>query len=781
MSTTDKKIYKLLVKLYKVEKQHGKLSGEIDKIKHELNKLRATEDIQQQEQIVNAEFTESHKEIIKPIESEKQSPKVKSEEVSKKIHNRKEKHVFSLRSDIEKFIGESLISKIGIIIILIGIAIGIRYSIEKGMVTPVIRILSGYIAGLGFLAVGWKLKKNYNNYSAVLVSGAMAIMYFTTFFAYDFYEMIPHVIAFAMMLIFIAFTVYVAFNYNNQIIAHIGLVGAYAVPFLLSKNSDNVAAMFSYMAIINLGVLAIAFKKYWKPLYYVSSGVTWLIFAAWYWIERNNDINLLTTLLFLFLFFLTAYFTFIIYKLKWKKQYQAADVLVLLANSFIFYGLGYAVFYNSSVLTGYLGLFTLFNAVIHSAVGLIIYSRKLADRNLFYLIVGLVIVFITIAVPVQFTGNWVTLLWAGEGALLFWIGRTKGVVFYERISYPLMLLSFFGIVQDWSVYVENGLNNEMLPIVNFNFLSSLLFVIFFAVIVFISRNKKYLHPDNIFKSDLTKLFVYLPFVVLILSVYFMFRLEISLYFGRLYDNSLVSTATVDYHNQCFKWFKIVWIINYSMLFLSAFTFLNIKYFKNKLTGKILLGFNATAVVFFLIQSLGALSALRDYYLQQTLSQYYTTGVFNIAIRYVSYIFATLLLIAFTSGAKQKYISEKAKVWTELILYISILCIVSSEFINILKLSGFETSNKLGLSILWGVYSLALIILGIWKNKKHLRLAAFILFGITLIKLLFYDLSHLSNGAKTAVFVLLGVILLIISFLYNKYSHIIGENSNSDIQ
>ena len=66
-----------------------------------------------------------------------------------------------------------------------------------------------------------------------------------------------------------------------------------------------------------------------------------------------------------------------------------------------------------------------------------------------------------------------------------------------------------------------------------------------------------------------------------------------------------------------------------------------------------------------------------------------------------------------------------------------------------------------------MYSLALIVLGIWKKKKYLRVTAIVLFGATLIKLFFYDISHLDTISKVIVFVSLGLLLLIISFLYNK--------------
>ena len=99
--------------------------------------------------------------------------------------------------------------------------------------------------------------------------------------------------------------------------------------------------------------------------------------------------------------------------------------------------------------------------------------------------------------------------------------------------------------------------------------------------------------------------------------------------------------------------------------------------------------------------------------------------------------------------------------------------------HILELSGLQTGYKLGLSILWGVYALFLIGMGLWKNKKYLRIGAIALFAITLIKLFFYDISSLDTISKTIVFVSLGVLLLIISFLYNKYKHLIIDDVKAE--
>ena len=115
-----------------------------------------------------------------------------------------------------------------------------------------------------------------------------------------------------------------------------------------------------------------------------------------------------------------------------------------------------------------------------------------------------------------------------------------------------------------------------------------------------------------------------------------------------------------------------------------------------------------------------------------------------------------------------------KIGFDCLLHLTLLWIASSELITWMEIMKFSQSSKLGLTILWGVYALVLIVLGIWKKKKHLRVGAIALFGVTLYKLFFFDMEDLDTIAKTIVFLSLGVLLLIISFLYNKYKHLISD-------
>jgi hypothetical protein len=793
MTDNNDKIAQLLEKLETLLQRQSRFGQEISELREEINILRSFQAKEQVEEKKKDHPEITVKEVEVPIKKETEKPVYQSYP-EKTLEEQSEYPGVNpdltpeIKTDLEKFIGENLINKIGIGVTVIGVAIGAKYSIEHQLISPLTRIILGYLVGLALLAFGIKLKKDYENYSAVLVSGAMAIMYFITYSAYSFYDLIPQIFAFALMVFFTAFTVIAALRYNQQVIAHIGLVGAYAVPFLLSEGSGKVGILYSYMAIINIGILVIALKRYWKSLFYSSFVLTWLIFGSWYITKYNPGVNFGLALFFISVFFLTFYTIFLANKLLQKEKFDAGDILMLLSNSFVFYGLGYSLLDRNISGKELLGLFTLLNAIIHFAVSLIIYRYKLADRNLFYLVVGLVLVFITIAIPVQLNGNWVTLLWAFEAALLFWIGRTKNVPVYEMLSYILMMLAFISIVNDWYTLYNNynpkQPDTKVIPFININFLTSLLFVASFIFINYLNNVPKYV-SKQLSQTRLNPIIAFCIPAILLIVLYNTFRLEISTYWNQFYQDSAIVVKKADqnypftYLNYDFRYFKTVWIINYSLIFFTVLSFINIKKIRSANLGIINLALNTFFVVIFLTLGLYTLSELRDSYLHPAYAEYFQSGAINIGIRYISFVLVGLILMLCYMYINQGFIKStfpNLSIGYDFLLYTSLLWIISSELINWLDIKEYTELYRLGLSILWGVYALFLVIIGIWKNKKYLRIEAIALFAVTLIKLFFYDISHLGTIPKTIMFVSLGVLLLVISFLYNKFRNKISESN-----
>ena len=691
------------------------------------------------------------------------------------------------KSDFEKFIGENLISKIGILILVVGVAIGAKLAIDQELInlSPLTRIISGYLVGVALMGLAIKLKTKYHNFSAVLLSGAIAILYFITFAAYNYYQLIPQSLTFGLMILFTGFTVLSAIKYNKPVIAHIGLVGAYAIPFLLSNGAGNVVVLFTYIGIINFGILCLAFWKYWKSLFYLSFALTWIIFLGWR-IPLDSEMSFLkVSMLFSGLYFFIFYATNLAYKTIKKEVFGIADVTILLLNSFIFYGIGYWLLNNSAVAVEMLGLFTLANAVIHCSVAGIIYKRKLADKNLFYFLLALVITFITLAIPVQLNGNWVTIFWAVEAAILFYFGRAKGISIYEKLSCVLIFLAFSSLLQDWlmssEIYTTGQVNTQITSFINVGFLSSCIFIASFGWMFIVSR-KQQLIPTETNTSVVRDILAYsIPTILLIVS-YNTFRTEISSIFNNLYEGTKINisprTAEGNFvYNSNYLRFSMVANYVYTLLFASGLTLLNLKNIKSKELAVANLVINLVVILAFLTHALYILSELREAYILQS-NKYFTSGYMNLGIRYLSFISFSLLITACYELSKSTLFKTKFKTAFDYLLYIAILWLLSSELLHLLALNGLRTGYKLGISILWGLYALILVGLGLWKAKKYLRIGAIILFAVTLIKLFFYDLTSLNTISKTIVMVSLGALLLLISFLYNKYKHLIIDDAEA---
>ena len=728
--------------------------------------------------------------VEKPIERPTEAPAEKTTETPVITAPSTPKPQFSLPtinrpkqpSDLEKIIGESWINKIGILIVIIGVAIGAKYSIENELISPLTRIILGYMMGIGLLGFGIKLKPKFEDYSAVLVSGAISIFYFITYFAYSFYGLIPQALAFVMMLIFTVFAVFTAIKYNRVVIAHIGLIGAYAVPFLLSSGSGRADILFSYMLIINLGILFISIKRDWKTLHYSAFFFTWLIYNSWFinkFISSDLQGYEALGLGFATAFFLIFYGVSLFNNIISKEKLDLINVVLILLNSFIYFGFGYGIFNNHPTLDIYLGLFTLLNAAIHFAVLYFIRAKKLADTPLFYSSLGMVFTFITIAIPIQLDGSWVTLLWIVQGTVLFWIGKTKNIPIYEKISLPILGLSFLSFLEDCYSYYH-PINLDINAFWNINFLTGILAILGYGFAVYLSRK----HPEpeiekhspfNTIKS------FYLP-ALLILTAYLTFRNEIVYFFDYWYESTSLKgkeigeTDEFSLYNYDIEIFKNIYLLAYSLVFFGGMALLNFYKFKNKV-----LGISAIAIgllVLFAAQTFGVgeLGELRYSYINGNSNKYFNVSFNYILIRYPLWSSIAFALWAISKNAKSIIENIKFHIFLDAVIYISILNFLSNELITFMDIAGYQDVFKLGLSILWSVYSLLLVGLGIYQKKKHLRIFALVLFGITLAKLFLYDISNLSTISKTVVLIVLGLLLLTISFLYNKFKDDIGDET-----
>ncbi|MFZ5970682.1 MAG: DUF2339 domain-containing protein [Bacteroidota bacterium] len=772
MGESDDQLQQVRQKLYQLEIQQQQLAAELQRAKDALAQLSNAS-------LAPAQPLPAEKKT--PVVSEATPPRAENIEPPRPVARPQHKP-FVLKAPLEEFIGTNLMNKIGIAVLVIGVGIGAKYAIDHDLISPLTRIILGYLCGVVLTVMALRLKKSYEAFGAVLLSGGMAVFYFITFAAYNFYELIPQAMAFVLMVAFTGFTVFASLQYNLQVVALFGLVGAYAVPLMLSDGSGKVVVLFSYVTIINLGILTLSFKKTWKALYYTSFALTWLIFSFWFIEQYTTDQHLWIALIFSTVIFSTFYTTFLAYKLLQGEPLSRWDIALMTTNAFLYYMWGYFAIADKPAGEVFLGLFTLFNAVLHFTAAITIFRKQTATRDTFFFVAGLVLVFLTMAVPVQLDGNWVTMIWAGEAALLFWIGRTKKFMGYERLSYVLVALTFSSLLHDWADFYTIRYNDDVIRQVplflNIQFFTSLWICASWAWMFWLN-SKNPLPGDSSKPPVIQTLFQWGLPVLLLICAYFSIYKEVEFFWHQRYMASVVYVSQPGYENTHYDWdlnhFKHIWLLNYSALFLLALALANHKWLKRPLLQKFIIGISVLVLLSNIVNGLVEVNSLRQSYLSQQLAEFYFRDYRHLLIRYVWLACSLPLLVIIYRFTQQEDTEDKIKKVLMVFLHFVVVALLSSELINVLELSGINGSDKLALSILWGVYALALIVYGLMRNQKFLRITAIVLFGITLMKLFFYDLANMGTIAKTIVMIILGVLLLVASFLYNKFKPANHEN------
>jgi len=356
-----------------------------------------------------------------------------------KTHVVQKKVQFSL----ENFIGLKLIHIIGIIVLVIGLSIGVKYAIDKDLISEGMRIGLAYGAGLILCLLSARLKSKYLLFSAILFSGGMASIYFTTYGAFVYYSMMPFSIAFIIMILLTVFVVYQALVYNHEEIALLGLVGAYAIPFLISKNSDKPELLFLYITIINIGIIYLGIKRPWKNVGRIAQAVTWVLFLAWA-ASRYNVKDQWVGYLFMVVFYLLFVFNALSGKISGKVKLQKENFYQLLLNNLALY-IGSLFISTPSMNVHSLALVTFINVVIAAILAVVLYSVWKEKQS--SLIIGAFAFFLFILfIAFQWTGLTVTFLWLLVALLLFAAGVMRKLKILRMGAIVLLGITLFKLV-----------------------------------------------------------------------------------------------------------------------------------------------------------------------------------------------------------------------------------------------------------------------------------------------------------------------------------------------
>ncbi len=342
---------------------------------------------------------------------------------------------------LENFVGLRLIHFIGIIALVIGLAIGVKYAIDRNLVSPLMRIGLAYLAAAILFFISFRLRKKYRLFSLILFGGSMATAYFTTYGAFAYYQFLTIAVTFGLMLLLAVVTVYYSIKYNSQELSVLALVGGYGIPFLVRGNAENWIGLFSYIFIINLAISFLSFKRYWTTLIYLSFAVTWIIFLSSLYL-RFEKIGFAPALLFSILFFLLFMVNTTAFKFRRKEQLTWPDTLIVLINITLFYFALWRIFNFDDF--EQLSVMTILFGVASLGTGLLekfLHQSTLAKG---FLLFGLLMVIISI--PMRFEQLTITIIWMFMATLLFVIGLWKKTKLFRLVAIVLFAATLFKLV-----------------------------------------------------------------------------------------------------------------------------------------------------------------------------------------------------------------------------------------------------------------------------------------------------------------------------------------------
>jgi uncharacterized membrane protein len=186
------------------------------------------------------------------------------------------------REALESRIGSRWLLYVGVVAIVIGVSYFEKLAIDNHWVNETWRVIQGGAAGVLLVAGGLRIvRKGYRLYGQILSGAGVAILYVSTYAAFNFYQLISQPVAFVLMSAITTFGAWLADSQRSQGLAFVAVSGGFATPFLLPTGRDAEAALFGYDSILIAGTMFLARRRDWPTLNIVSYGFTALTFLSW--------------------------------------------------------------------------------------------------------------------------------------------------------------------------------------------------------------------------------------------------------------------------------------------------------------------------------------------------------------------------------------------------------------------------------------------------------------------------------------------------------------------
>jgi uncharacterized membrane protein len=668
---------------------------------------------------------------------------------------------FRTKEEWEALIGGKLLNRVGALALILGVGFFLQYAFANDLIPEPVRVLIGVAAGaLSLVGAARSASRGFQVFAQGLVGAGIAILYLSVYASFNFYHLVSQPYAFVFMSAVTVITFTQAFRYDSIIVALLGWLGGFLTPYLLSTGEVNPVGLFTYLAVMDLGLLVIVWKKdAWVSIEPLGMAGTYLFYLLWL-LKDYSGAQFGTALVFLTLFWAMFHAVHLARIARNIPTYQELRLPLASAHGLVVYLLLYDVVKTAH--GEWRGGATLVLALLYLVTALFAIRRPGAERFFLQSVLS-AIVLIVVATGIEFKGLTIVAYWSVEALALICAGvywRLRPVWYSGLALYVLTLLTL--ILTDGSlVYSSQG---PFTVILNQRAFTFALLAFTLALSIPLLRQTE----DPNLRTIQAALHVGWCVVVFTL---------ITVETNDLYTSLLLTARGSAAESLSFLRFMIlpaVWGV-YSLPLILGGVRINVR-----------------PVLYpglWILIVAGCLAGIRGL-------DYQPIVLFKPVLNERTLVLLLVITIIAFSGRLLSS-REKASDWLheingalQIMIVLLFLVLLTGETwdyfsMEISRLAGtftggeisaevtrLENLRQLFLSGGWLVFSVLLMAIGLWRRNRIQRIEAIVMFGVSILKIFVYDLSFLDTLYRIFSFIGLGVILLVVSYMYQRYRMII---------
>ena len=360
----------------------------------------------------------------------------------------------------------NVVAKVGVLVLFVGVSFLLKYAVERNALSIELRLAGTALGALALLVGGWRLRARRAAFGLILQGAGVGILYVTIFAAARLYQVLPRGLTLLLLLALVVLFAFLAVVQDSRALATLGTVGGFLAPILTSTGSGNHVALFSYYALLNLGIVGIAWFKAWRILNWVGFMFTFVIGAAWGY-RFYTPAHFASTEPFLILSFLFYLAVSVLFAQRHPPRLRGyVDGTLVFGLPLVFLALQAALVRDIAFGRAWSALGM---GLVYLAAARWLWNRNIAHmRMLIESLLALGVVALSLAIPFAFDGHITATAWALEGVGLVWIGIRQQRVLARAFGSLLQLAAGAAFL----VIHSHGGDDEIM-VLNARFLGSL--------------------------------------------------------------------------------------------------------------------------------------------------------------------------------------------------------------------------------------------------------------------------------------------------------------------